>query len=297
MKRLRGARKTDAEREAPAGTTAPLAVDDELVASVLEDLEAGLTPLQILDRHRDRETELAPLIEAAYVLRTTRWPTMSMAGRVAGRERLHVALASQKPRSAGFLPPLWRQLGVSLALVLMAGAAFLASPYSPLDLRRNSGVTTATPFAVAPVLAAPSATATLTLLPTATATPSATATVRAATRPARTAEPSETPERALATAVLRTAEPSPTATRTRRPAVTRTATTPATATAVAGATPVPAQDDAPTAIPPSPTPVTPTVTATRAKPSPTATLRPTRPPVSAPRSSPPVSLPTPVRGC
>ncbi len=67
------------------------------------------------------EAELAPLLETAYRLRTTRWPVLSMAARVAGREKMHAALAEQKRRRRFVVPPDLAPVRRRVALLLLAG--------------------------------------------------------------------------------------------------------------------------------------------------------------------------------
>ena len=292
--------KTDFSRFSDGSSTVP----DDVLAFALEDLEAGLTPLQVLQRYPAHEAELAALLQTAYELRTTRWPAISVAGRVAGRERMHAALAAQKRRGSGFLPPLWRQVGVTLALALIAGAAFLASPYSPLDRLGKGGA--ATPTAGAPALAAP--TSTFTVPPSASVT--ASATISATPRPVRSVEPTEMAERLILAEPTRilTSTPAPTLTATRRPTRVETATPAPTATpsvsvipattgqgaesappSAAPATEAPTQPPSPTAVPPTttPSPVPP-------KPSPTVTVAPTipEPTVTSTPVPPTPALPT-----
>jgi hypothetical protein len=259
------------------------AVSDDVLASALEDLEAGLTPLQVLDRYPSHEAEIAELLQVAYELRTSRWPAMSMAGRVRGRERMQAALAGQKRRGSGFLSPLWLQVGVGLTLMLMAGVAFLASPYSPLGFPSKGAAVT--PTLGAPALAAPTATFTP-LPPSPSATASPTETASATPRPVRSVEPTETGERLVLADRTRVLTPTPTAqlTATRRATRANTVTpmpTPAaTVTPLAtgqGAVPAPPTEVPATLAPPPPTVEPPTSTPSPAppEPSPTRTMRPT----------------------
>lgn len=274
-------------------------LDDDALASALQDLEAGLAPFEVLQRYPGHEDTLAPLIQMAYELRTTRWPTMSVAGRVAGRERMHAALAEQKRRKAGFLPPIWRQIGVSAALMLMAGAAFLASPYSPLDSRKFGAQPTATLFV--PVMVEPTA-AFAVELPALSPTPTATATRERTRRPEVTVEPSETPERIVLAEPLRatsTPTPAPTATprATRVRSSTQTPTATATVTIAPSAT-IPGAEAAPAATeppaPPTVAPPTETPSPVPPKPSPTRTALPTlAPEPTSTMTAPP--LPTKTR--
>jgi hypothetical protein len=294
----------DAHRQ---GTGDAFTVSDDVLAAALEDLEAGLTPLEVLQRYPDHEDDLGPLLQTAYALRTTRWPTMSMAGRVAGRERMHTALAEQKRRKAGFLPPIWRHIGVSAALMLMAGAAFLASPYSPLDARKFGAQPTAT--LVVPVMLEPTA-AFAVELPALSPTVTATATRERTRRPEVTVEPSETPERIVLAEPLRatsTATAAPTATprATRTRSSTQTPTATATVTIAPTAT-SPSAEAAPTTQPPAPPTVAPpteTPSPVPPKPSPTRTALPTLapeptstltapPPPTKTRTSEPTAAPT-----
>ena len=105
---------------------------DETLGQALNDLERGFTPLQVLDRYPDHEAELAPLLETAYRLRTSRWPTLSLAARVAGREKMHAAVTAEKARRHGIMSPLWLQIGTGVALLALAGTTYFASPFSPL---------------------------------------------------------------------------------------------------------------------------------------------------------------------
>jgi hypothetical protein len=289
VKWLRVARHSGDLPGSPQSSGGESTLSDDILASALEDLEAGLTPTEVLDRYGAYEDALAPLLQTAYELRTTRWPAMSMAGRVAGRERMHAALAARTRRGSGLISPVWRQVGVGLALMLMAGAAFLASPYSPLDLPRQGS--SVTPTQGAPLVSAPTPTVVPGVLPLATTSPAtmvatatSTATLRS-TDAVRTIEPSETPERLLSVASTRAVTPTSTVTLAPTRRATRASTpTPApaaTASVPAAPTATSADNDssATSVAPPSPTVVTAiTPTPLPIKPTPTMTVWPTEPP-------------------
>lgn len=76
-------------------TSSPRAVRslDEALALALDDLEAGLSQVEVLARYPGYEDDLAPLLATAARLRGADWPVLSMSARVRGRERVQVALA------------------------------------------------------------------------------------------------------------------------------------------------------------------------------------------------------------
>jgi hypothetical protein len=274
---------------------------EEVLGLALEDLEAGLTPLQVLDRYPQYEAELAPLLETAYRLHTTRWPALSAAARVSGRERMHAALAEQKGPRWFILAPIWRQLGAGLVLTLLAGMAFLASPVSPLrSLNRPRLTGTAPVTTTATWTSAPSATsqplATVAVL--ATRGPTTTVTATETAQPTEEVDPelglkhsppkapptlwaSATPTRVTPTrrpTATATATPVPTDTPTETPEPTTTTTSPPPAGATSRPPSTPTSVVSPT-VPATTAPTyTPVPTATHGKPTATATAKPTKAP-------------------
>lgn len=282
-------------------TAAPRAARslEEALGLALEDLEAGLAPFQILSRYPQYEAELGPLLETAFRLHTTRWPVLSMAARVSGRERMHAALVQQRGRRRFIVAPVWRQLGAALALVLLAGTTYIASPISPLRSMNRPRLTGTVPV---------TATATWTAAPTATTKPPATvaalvprgptATIKVVevAEPAETADP-ETDLKHSTPSKLPTLLSDETPTRpasTRAPSVTATATVTSTATITpmpsATITEPPASSEPATRVPAPPSPTatdvfasptptaTPTQVSTPAKPTPTTVIQPTNGP-------------------
>ena len=233
---------------------------DEALGQALEDLEAGLTPPQILDRYPEFEADLASLIETAYRLCTTRWPVLSMAARVQGRERMQAALTAQKARHRFAFPPIWRPLGAGLALVVLAGMTYLASPFSPLRPPVLAPLPSATPLIAATASWTPEPSATWWPSPTnaavVTALASPTRLIRSIPEPTETIQrfkdATDTPE---ATA---TVTPQVRASQTAAPTHTRVPT--AVATALPSASPSPSATNAPTQVPGDSKPATPAPT-------------------------------------
>ena len=264
---------------------------DEALALALEDLEAGLGPLEALARYPEYEADLAPLLDTGFRLRSADWPVLSMSARVRGRERMHAARSQQEPRRSFVLPPLWRQLGAALVLVALAATTFMAWPGRRSDRTNVPGTAT---VEVAPT---PSAA----VQPTFTPAPTATEMMPPAIAPTREPGPEATETAESIRSIMRTAtstvrptgtptpSPTPTATSTPTPTASSTAT-PAETTAGAAGVPAPPQptsdSDDSTAEPHE----SPTVVVTEPAPSPEPTHDPTVGPPPLPTFLPP--LPT-----
>jgi hypothetical protein len=211
---------------------------------------AGLSLTDVLARYPEYQAELAPLLDTAYGLRGADWPVLSMSARVRDRERMHAALAQQKPKRSFLIPPLWWQLGAALALVVLAATTFMAWPGRRGDGdRANISDATSTVEAIS----APSATVETIFTPT----PTATETETPAITPAR--EPTEQPIQVVEP--TRTPQPIPpitrTATNTVQPAATHTPSPTASPTPTATNTPTIEPVAGAAAVVPGPTQPTP----------------------------------------
>ena len=73
-------------------TFKPMQNLDNALAACLDDLAAGRSLTESLARYPEYAADLAPLLQTADSVRSEPRPTLSLRGRVAGRERMHAAL-------------------------------------------------------------------------------------------------------------------------------------------------------------------------------------------------------------
>ena len=149
-----------------------------VLATCLDDLDAGAPLEEILARYPQHAGDLAPLLAVAAQMRSAPWPALSVHGRVQGRERMHAALAQYH---SGFSR--WRRSWVQAAMALVIVASISAA--SVILTRQDWPL----PFATPAPLIAPTVTSQQTVV-----VPDDTATVTP------TVEPSATPTLQIATA-------------------------------------------------------------------------------------------------
>ena len=175
---------------------------ENVLATCLDELDAGAPLEDILAKYPQHVADLAPLLAVAAQMRTAPWPALSMHGRVQGRERMHAALAQYHSGFSRWHPS-WGQSAMALAVVaviIVAGFAltrwerYIPDPQQlvPPAPTATSQQTVVAPDATATATATtePSATPTLQI---ATATSTVTATVSVDSKPT-TALPSPSPQ-------------------------------------------------------------------------------------------------------
>ena len=105
---------------------------EDALAVCLDDLDAGVTSEECLARFPDYADELRPLLAVAMDARqTASWPTLSLAGRVRGRERMHAAL-TQRRHGFTFGRLTLTQIAMMALIVATAVGAWLSWP-SPVQ--------------------------------------------------------------------------------------------------------------------------------------------------------------------
>jgi len=234
---------------------------ENVLATCLDDVDAGAPLEEILAKYPQHAADLAPLLAVAAQMRTAPWPALSMHGRVQGRERMHAALAQYHSGFSRWHPS-WVQAAMALVIVASISAA------SVILTGQDWPSLFATP---APLIAPPVTSQQTVVVPddTTTVTP--------------TVEPSATPTLEIATA---TSTVTVTASLDSKPATMLPSPSPqpsATASPLATATLRPTQTVLPTA--------TPVMNANGMTPRPTdTTVDPPRPP---PTSMPPRRMPPP----
>lgn len=281
---------------------------ENVVATCLDELDAGAPLEDILAKYPQHVADLAPLLAVAAQMRTAPWPALSVHGRMQGRERMHAALAQYHSGFSRWHPS-WGQAAMALAvaavivvvsLVLTRWERTIPDPQqlvapAPTAITQQT-VVAPDDAATATVTTEPSATSTLQIA-TATSTVTATASLDTKTT---TASPSLIPQSSATAA--------PRATATWQP----TQTAGPTATLVMNAnsmSPTPRPTDEagkpqpPPSGPPPSMPLVPTRNAPPTKASPvagvTATTQPpaaaaTQPPPAVTTEPPPASAPGPL---
>ena len=98
---------------------------ENVLATCLDELDAGAPLEEILAKYPQHVADLAPLLAVAAQMRTAPWPALSVHGRVQGRERMHAALAQYHSGFSRWHPS-WAQAAMALAVVaviIVAGFA------------------------------------------------------------------------------------------------------------------------------------------------------------------------------
>ena len=98
---------------------------ENVLATCLDELDAGAPLEDILAKYPQHVADLAPLLAVAAQMRTAPWPALSVHGRVQGRERMHAALAQYHSGFSRWHPS-WGQSAMALAVVaviIVAGFA------------------------------------------------------------------------------------------------------------------------------------------------------------------------------
>ena len=122
---------------------------ENVLATCLDDLDAGAPLEEILAKYPQHAADLAPLLAVAAQVRSAPWPALSVHGRVQGRERMHAALAQYHSGLSRWRPS-WVQTAMALIVVACVSAAsvMLTSPNWPTPPE--------SPAPLAPVLTATS---------------------------------------------------------------------------------------------------------------------------------------------
>jgi hypothetical protein len=95
---------------------------ENVLATCLDDLDAGAPLEEILAKYPQHAADLAPLLAVAAQMRTAWWPALSMHGRVQGRERMHAALAQYHSGFSRWRPS-WVQAAMALIIIASISVA------------------------------------------------------------------------------------------------------------------------------------------------------------------------------